>query len=276
MKSRNSSKTKRHLTPEEIEEQFSPFTLDEKTSSHLAEMPSITKLLNRKKLDAKPPAAPPSRATKLPPKPEISKGADFTRPALPESVPEAPLEASAASPNFTPASIHRVSRSKRRQAASPLIQWHLSQLQNGKDPLGLGIAYLLDHGATAALFLAFRPEGTVNRFIATAYTGATTKLTLWNGLQWDPSIAPSLWNYFVKSGYLELPPPGTTTNQMSDRNVIRAAFGVQGTEWLLLLRAGPNESCRGVVAILSPKSLLAKVDAALKLLSAKSPAAKTA
>ena len=165
-----------------------------------------------------------------------------------------------------------------RKAVAELIQWDLAKLKTGKDPLGQGLAQLFAKGVTSALFLAIQPppEGSpVPHFLASAAVLPKDKLGLWAGLKWDPTVVPELWNYFIRAGQVELSPPGTMTNITSNRNVVRGAFGVDKDEWLMLVRVGTADSCRGVVALLAPKSLLPAVTAALPLLQAAHAAAST-
>ncbi len=66
------------------------------------------------------------------------------------------------------------------------------------------------------------------------------------------------------------------TNVMSNRNVIRGAFGVEQNEWLSLIRIGELSSCRGVVAILSKGSLRSVMNQVLSIVSPQSTLAAQA
>ncbi len=170
------------------------------------------------------------------------------------------------SPSSTPPQIQR-SRRKAEQLPD-LIAWPIDQLQAGKDPLGRGIYQAIQKGATSVLFLRISPSpGPVPIFIATAVVQGQDKLAIWSGLKWNPAIVPEMWNYFVQSGRVELSPPGTNTNQNSHRNVVRSAFGIQKNEFLLLVRAGPPQGCRGVVALISTQSLMTEIDGAIQLIA---------
>lgn len=158
---------------------------------------------------------------------------------------------------------------KQRSEAPALIVWELNQLANNSDPLGKGLALLFKEGADSALFLAMDKAPTalqVPHFKGTATAGSPSKKNLWTGLNWDPSISPDLWNYFLKAGHVEFTPPGTTTNQASARNVMRAAFGIQKEEVLHLIRVGPPNACRGVLAVVSKKNLSKVLTQALQLI----------
>jgi hypothetical protein len=159
------------------------------------------------------------------------------------------------------------------------VQWTLAQIRGGTDPLGRGLAQLMDRGATQALFLAIQPGpagSPVPHFVSAAALQPKTKMDYWTGLKWDPTVVPELWNAFVKTGFVELSPPGTMTNVASARNVVRGAFGVEPEEYLTLVRAGPANSCRGVLAIISTKSLMTALGSAMPLISQLPSGAKAA
>ena len=61
------------------------------------------------------------------------------------------------------------------------------------------------------------------------------------------------------------------TNQISHRNVVRSAFGIQRSECLLILQVGPKDACRGIIAVVSNQSLLDNLKDALPLLTAEGP-----
>ena len=170
-------------------------------------------------------------------------------------------------------------RAERRVIASKLLLWHPKLLKEGKDPLGKGIVAMLDRGASSALFLAITAPPAncpVPHFVGTAAVMPQEKLAIWTGVKWDPTVAPEIWNQFIKNGYVELSPPGTLTNMKSNRNIGRAAFGIRKDEWLLLVRVGPANSCRGLLAIVSRKSLLADFAVVLPFFAAAVPNAAAA
>jgi hypothetical protein len=148
------------------------------------------------------------------------------------------------------------------------------------------LANLLEKGAISALFLAITPPpagspvphflGTAAAFAPTGAATSKTKLELWSGLKWDPTVVPELWNYFVRAGFVELSPPGTMTNVASTRNVVRAAFGCAPDEWLTLVSAGTPNACRGVLAILSKASLQHVLAGAMVLIGQNAPAGSKA
>ena len=176
-----------------------------------------------------------------------------------------------------PALVAPVQASTRTPSApiQPLIRWEKNQLVSGRDPLGKGIHFLFEKGATQALFLAITapPSGKVPHFVATAAVNPGDKEALWAGLKWNPTVVPELWNYFVRAGFVELSPPGNLTSTASNRNVIRAAFGVHAPQWLLLVRVGAPSACRGVLALVANSSLALHLNQALPFFNATSPGA---
>jgi hypothetical protein len=186
--------------------------------------------------------------------------------------------AAPASNGPTPGPTRAIKRATPRRGAVPteaLQLWKISDLKSGSDPLKHGLAALLESGAHAALFLAVqRPAAgaSIPTFVATAALFAKgseeVKLSLWSGMQWNPAVLADFWNPFLREGYVELSPPGTVTNAMSNRNLVRAAFGVSNDEWLTLLRAGPASGCRGTLVLLSRASLLGAVAQSLDQIGA--------
>ncbi len=151
-----------------------------------------------------------------------------------------------------------------------LILWDFEKLATGADPLGKGIAFALQKKAIGALFLAIlpqEPEAPAPKFVSTAAVLGESKLRIWTGLNWDPTVVPEMWNQFVKAGYVDLPPPGSFTQANSHRNIIRGAFGILQTEWLLLVRAGSATQCRGIVAFVTSESIVPKITEILSLIA---------
>lgn len=167
--------------------------------------------------------------------------------------------------------VQPAARKSERKPVSQLVLWEIERLKAGADPLGQGVGVLFAKGAYSALFLAITPPvagSPVPHFLAkAAIAPGPGKQALWNGLRWDPKVAPDVWNQFVRSGVLELPPPGTQTQASSNRNMVRAAFGVEPGEWLTIVRAGPPNSCRGLVALVSKSSILSAAVQTLPILS---------
>lgn len=256
--------------------------------SRKIEMPSISRLLNRKKLGLGPP--PPPQATrgiqkellrrktpvsepqmsrrtppKLPPKLDfdaLSQRGKSKRAEVPPSLPEKPsaiptaaqspthdLSSGAAQPRIQPAS-----RKHRATQHEVLIQWHLTDLLASHDPLARGLSHLLKNGAYAAVFLSIQPppgELKIPVFHATAAIGPTPYFRLWTGLRWNPETVSAFWKRILNSGYMILAPTESHTNPSSGKYLVRGAFGLAPDEWLTILQVGPMEACRGVLAVVS-------------------------
>lgn len=166
--------------------------------------------------------------------------------------------------------IQSITRKISRSEQKKLILWPVEILQSTPDPLAKAILFFLQKGAVQALFLGATPSPNGSQFPHFASIAAVqpqNKLAIWTGLKWDPTIVPELWDAFVISGCIELSPPGTLTNVSSHRNVVRSSFGLTKSEWLLIARVGPANACRGVVAIISPKSILNEFEQVKSILS---------
>lgn len=251
----------------------SSFTVDHENTG-IAEMPSVTRLLNRKKLGLKSTPSPEPPATP-PPLPE----------AITHSEPQngAPMEIEI-SADLAPSTANKIKaaiRSTARPAgkgAEKLITWELAILRAGADPLGKALALVLPKPAQSALFLSaeIRKGATAPLFKAKAAVLPEPKrAALWNGLQWDPQSLPELWNAFLKAGIVELPPPGSITIVESVRNGVRGAFGIGPDEHLTLILAGSPKACRGIVILTSKAPLGQSLGEALPLFR-QLPAAKAA
>jgi hypothetical protein len=218
----------------------STFTVDGDVTTS---MPSITKLLNRKRLEAL--EAGSKKVAPIEPPPVKDKG-------------------------------HTVQPSLRRRAQPKTKRpkrWDLMELRTSIDPVEKGLWILLQNGATSAVFLAIRaplPGGNPTpHFLSTQAIGTSQHLRTWNGLKWDPIVVPETWNRFVKDGFVELSPN-------ESHNAIRTAFGVQADEWITLFSIGPQKSCRGIIAVISRKSIASLHAEVRPLFSAPSSPAQAA
>lgn len=166
-------------------------------------------------------------------------------------------------------------RAEQRSASvKRLILWDAEILQHSSDPMGRAIVLLSKKGLKSALFMGIiapSPSSPVPTFNSSATVNPLRKLNIWTGLRWNPSVTIEIWNHFVKNGVVELAPPGTTTNMYSQRNMIRAAFGIESDEWLTLVRVGPTHGCRGVLAFVSKQSIAINLADALPLIQAELP-----
>lgn len=241
-------------------------------STGIMTMPSITRLLNRKTfmVSKTSGAKEPTKTGEL----VILTTPTPNPPMPPASVPSLQI-GSEPTPKPLIKSTVRVQKAKQISAEQRGVQrvalWDPKQLKGETDPLGKGLAILLEQGAQQALFLSITPApagSPVPHFLASAAIAPRERLKVWTGLKWDPTIVPSLWNLFVRSGHAELPPSGADADLASNRNVVRTAFGAAQHEWLLLVRAGTLDNCRGVLAVISGRSMLEALALASPLLAA--------
>lgn len=258
---------------DEKEEVTSSFTVDEKTG----EMPGVTKLLNRKSFikstastDQTTMTQPvnPEGVTLVVPPPTASESIQPAAEVSPPEIVLSPTPTLTPSPKV-PASVQKP-RKRRSAQSKPLVEWTRKDLQAGQDPLAKALCMLIDRGVSQSLFLGIQaaPSNPALVFVASAAVNAGPKAAVWTGLQWDPTILPEIWNQLVTVGFVELPPPGTMTNLHSARNVSRAAFDVGNEECLVLARVGTAQMCRGILVLISRKSLVASVKQAMPLLNA--------
>lgn len=244
-------RAKAHITPmadkKDPKEKQGTFDLDADKTGNL--MPGVTKLLQRKSLDL-------SKSIPTPPASDgptaFVSGTSTTLPKLPVTLKTLP--------------------SRRNQATQPeLLTWDLNALKNAGDPLGQALSVLMSDGVIHALFLAPSPipGKALPDFVAKAAVQAGEKLSFWKGLKWDPLIIPEVWNAFAKLGVLEFPPPGTVTQLQSHRNLMRSAFGIQAEEHLVLIRIGPVDASRGILALVSKMSVIDTLQKVLPQLHAR-------
>lgn len=259
------------------------FNIDAEETGAL-DIPSVTRLLNRKKLES----AQTKEAEPISSEIEIQeKNGEFAIPTEIELT--TPIEASTSTalelnpsesgttpPPFEPkpqsqAKVQPAKRSLTSSQASSsqkeLAEWTIQTLKRSQDPLAQAVTLLIDeYQAGPVLFLALRSapatadSESVPYFEATAGFDLSEKRLFWTGLNWKPEAVPELWNIFVQDGFVELPPPGTQTVASSVRNITRSAYGVRSEEWITLVRVGPEEACRGVLAIVSHGSLNGSIE----------------
>ncbi len=308
--------------PKKDTSEITSFTVDER--SGVNEMPSVTKLLNRKKLEnfkgsdlPAPPTPPPipempqaapsletwsspptspsgpmptlelhigessqnassSSAPSIqlePPTTETQTPAVLELSVAPPVAAEIPAPSLAAQPGSGAAKPKIRKQTERHGAASNLAHWTREDLTKSRDPLAQSVIEALNRGATGALYLSVEAPapGATPVFKATAECQAQLKANYWQGLLWDPKVVPELWNFLATKGCVELSPPGTVTYIKSNRNVARSAFGVSADEWLLLIRVGGERSLRGILCVLSKKTMVPDLQAVLQALNAPAP-----
>ena len=256
------------------------FNIDAEATG-IIDIPSVTRLLNRKSLNLKPAtssSASTQAAPEAPPEPEAPEvveapaafdGGDSGGIDLGEGPSDFHLESSTSPVAPQAATILvRPAASRQSPRPSPLILWKIEDLKKNSDPMGKALATLVEGGGLKfAVFLGI-DAASPQKFQATAALAPKEKTELWTGMKWDPKTAPDIWGIFLKSGQIELTPPGTVTNAMSSRNLVRGAFGVDQKEWITLVRVGPATNCRGMVALISNASIQTQLAAVIPLFAA--------
>ena len=267
------------------QEKSSTFTMDADTTQT---MPSVTKLLNRKKLgipesykkdDPKtealnpPPFEPKITPPESQPIPnnEVSQSEplEISLHIEPESIAPNTVESSSAAVNSD--SRPTSTRSRTRREVPTLKAWSKETLSSDPHPNSRDLLSLLDAGAHAFLLLTAHPPhpgGAHPQFQAeAAFAEASPQIQAWTGLRWKPELTPALWNAFIHRGLAEASPPGAVTEPSSDRNLIRAAFACPPEETLTLIRLGPPNACSGALILISKSSILEKGQAAIQNLT---------
>lgn len=291
-KTRKTKKTKNFGHPSVASSEPSPskiFTFDgsQDNGSNLNEMPSVSRLMDRKKLFREPPPAPPkkspspSKQEESDPPPQQLERHEKTATLPASSFFENPPSSGNTPPPFQlgPGSsaaggeAARVQPAQRRGAqnqVSPLYFWTNDQLRGTADPMGPAIVEFLRKGAVTVLFLARDPHplpGGATGFLAKAFSGDKGKSQIWRGLRWNSNILPpDLWKFLLQQGSIEFPPPATQTHESSARNILRTSFGAQKNEWLILTRVGPEIQIRGLIAIIARQSIHGPIRSALESL----------
>ncbi|MGZ3686852.1 MAG: hypothetical protein ACXWP5_13375 [Bdellovibrionota bacterium] len=210
-------------------------------------MPSVSRLLNRKTL-------------------HLTRTSDGDTKAVNTTIRVS--EPTQAEPSQAPV----LKRTERRSSKRPaLAAWTKASLQGSSDPMAQGLFQLLQSGARGALFMAICnpvPGAPTPTFAASAAVSEDPQQTsLWQGLNWNPAVLPQIWNQFVRSGFVELSP-----NASGEAQTTRQALGVPDGEILTLIRCGPAQACRGMMAILSGQSLKDAFGKVLPQFSAGTPA----
>ncbi len=286
---RESEKQSKKLMSNEKKENTTSFTVDGEVTG-INEMPSVTRLLNRKSLklgQAAKPAKSKTANTSVAietasgeasaiPVPsaaiELSPPLDSTQVIIQQA--EAPQPQSKPEPVKLAKVISLSTRasSRRTPSTQTLVTWERTKLAQTKDPVATSITLLFEKKKLVAALLL--PSQGANRFVANAMIALNQqRLTpsLWSGLCFDNTIVPEVWKLFTAEGWVELPPPGTKTSITSARNVLRGAFGIKQDETLNLFRVGPAAKITGILACITSGSVSTEVKQLVKMLSVASP-----
>ncbi|OFZ79795.1 MAG: hypothetical protein A3K03_08450 [Bdellovibrionales bacterium RIFOXYD1_FULL_44_7] len=228
------------------------FTVDtEQTGS---EVPTITKLLNRKSfINSRTSAS--SEQTKM-------TGTLFRRTseisgqtAVPSKPPIPPARTtneksfmtqtlSTQTPNVKP-----VLRKAERRSSKRLIKWEIDQLKSATDMIRKTAAGFFAASAEAVLFLPADTDKTNGlKFIATAGCGPRETLALWTGIKFDPVIMPGVWKSVLSIGAIEVA-------NVAESRVFREVFGAQETDRVTVFRIGPASEVSGIIVVISKNSL---------------------
>lgn len=277
------------------------FTVDADVSG-VHEMPGITKLLNRKKLESSstytqstpttpPPFHPPTPPqtgvelsiqleslgqTPLPvdPNPGISLSLEPAEISLPEAT------VVLSTPVTEPSAVTRPARAARPRSAAALEQWETASLKRSAEPLHKAICALADHGVKEILYFSPQQPGhslthsQINspaaplQFAATAaLTQLPARLSLWQGIRWNMAKFPDLWQEFQNTGRVDFTAPGTVTQIQSTRNIMRTSLGLgsDASQHLTLLRVGSAKNPQGLIAAISASPLSEFPEALLTL-----------
>lgn len=218
------------------------FTVD--NTGNNTEIPTITKLLNRKKL-----IKASSTGTVGAPGPGTSSAT-----AVP------PPTRAAAKPK-----IQKVVKRKAPSAARRLILWSRPELTQAQDDIGRALNFLCEKGVIRqALFLKVT-AGSYYR--ATHGLDAAERQALWSGLSFHPNTAPDLWQALMKSGVIELTSGGSATSESA--SFMRNLLGLFPEDHLTLFRCGTATRCHGILVVISEQSMGANMQSALRILDKK-------
>lgn len=220
----------------------SPFTLDV-PDGDAVEMPSVTKLLNRKKLGLVP----------------SSETRTMTRASLnPTPKPSAPIPGQP--------QIQRVQPRNARSKGPKIAHWTTESLAAADDSFQKAVHFLIQKGARQALLLtphSGTPAGQApTRFDALCAFMTEEKEELWSGLSLSPNVIPDVWKKIFSQGFYEIIPSLSLNGQDPSAAFIIKAFGLKPTEFFIIIRCGSPKACTGLLALVSTFSLTKEISAA--------------
>lgn len=210
------------------------FTVDNTGSS--TEVPTITKLLNRKKLNSATPTA--SKISAVPP----------------------PVPPPAVKPK-----IQKVVKRKAPSSTRRLALWSRPELTEAKDEIGRALNFLSEKGVIRQALLLKLSEDSCYR--ATHGIDASERVALWSGLSFHPNTAPDLWSALMKSGVLELTSGGSATSESV--SFVRNLLGLFPEDHLTLFRCGSSSRCHAILVVISDQSMGPLLPSALRILDSK-------
>ncbi|MFL5812243.1 MAG: hypothetical protein ACJ763_01590 [Bdellovibrionia bacterium] len=217
----------------------SPFTLDN-LGGDPVEMPSVTKLLNRKKLG-------------LVSSPETKTISRPRSVSTARAIPGQPQ-------------IQKVQPRKARAKTPKIAYWTQESLAAADDTFQKAVHYLTQKGARQALLLT--PHDPVShkqsnaRFDALCAYMTEDKEELWSGLSLSPSLIPDIWEKLFTQGIYEIVPNLSQKHEDESAAFLMRAFGLKATEFFVIIRCGSPNACTGLLALVSPFSLTREIAAA--------------
>lgn len=221
------------------------FTVDPELANS-GEVPSITKLLNRKTLEAK--ASEPA-ALKISP------------------MQEAPAIATSVAPAASKPEIRVIGTLRDRRTSNRLELWDLGRMKQSTN-LQEKLAHdLFDKRILhSCLFLstAPKPPGEMTpHFVAQAAAGDRVHLSTWTGIRWITSQTPLIWNSMMRSRCFSL--MGTSQGSLQQEEQIwRSAMGIPAQLVVTLIRIGTASQPQGVLVCVSQQPITdSKVEEAL-------------
>lgn len=221
------------------------FTLDNHGANPV-EMPSITKLLNRKKLGM-------GRSS------NTTSFSDVPPSQLP------PPHGCPASQNQL--AVRKATPRNAERRRPPLPQWDKPTLERATDPFQKGVNRLIKSGAYQVLLLT-PAQPMKNAAAQISFTACCAYVTveceqeqLWRGLSLEPKLISDVWKLIFTRGSFEIPP--STSHHSSPKkdsaSFLRKAFGLADNDWLILVRCGAPNNCTGILALVSKTSIFSEI-----------------
>lgn len=215
------------------------FTVDSAGGDPI-EMPSVTKLLNRKKLGLS----------------STSETRTITKVSSTASKPHRPGQPQ----------IQRAQPRSARSKGPKIAHWTKESLAAATDDFQKAVYFLTQKGAQQVLLLTPNassvPGQIPSRFDALCAYTTEEKEELWSGLSLSPAVIPDTWKRIFSQGIYEVVPSISQTRQDENAAFIIKAFGLKPTEFFVIVRCGSPNACTGLLAMVSTSSLKDEIAAA--------------
>ncbi len=219
----------------------SPFTLDS-AGGDPVEMPSVTKLLNRKSLGLSV-----SSETKT----SIKTSPVQSKPSLPGQP-----------------QIQKVGPRRARTKSRKIAHWTDESLSVAEDSFQKAVHHLIQKGARQVLLLTpSSPTSTASPAESTRFDALCAYMTeekeeLWSGLSLSSAVIPDVWKQLFTQGTYEIIPSLSQNGQDESAAFIIKAFGIKSNEFFVIVRCGSPTACTGLLAMVSPFSLTKEISEA--------------